>query len=64
MYLYKTILSAIRSQHKIALVVASSGLAVLLLLGGRTAHSKFHIPIKLTEDQLVKLNLELIQLNC
>ncbi|KAL4619659.1 hypothetical protein ACB092_06G096000 [Castanea dentata] len=44
-YLYRTILSGIRSKGKIALVVASSGIAALLLSGGRTAHSRFHIPI-------------------
>ena len=32
-YLYKTILSAIRSERKIALTVASSGIAALLLPG-------------------------------
>ncbi|GKV14803.1 hypothetical protein SLEP1_g25620 [Rubroshorea leprosula] len=38
-FLYKTILSRLRSERKIALAVASSGIASLLLLGGRTAHS-------------------------
>jgi len=37
--------SALRSQRKIVLTVASSGIASLLLLGGRTTHSKFKIPV-------------------
>uniref|UniRef100_A0A2N9FJU1 ATP-dependent DNA helicase n=1 Tax=Fagus sylvatica TaxID=28930 RepID=A0A2N9FJU1_FAGSY len=49
-YLYRTILSAIRSEGKIALAVASSGIAALLLPGGRTAHSRFHIPINVNDD--------------
>src|SRR6266508_5322460 len=31
--------------HQIALAVASSGIAALLFRGGRTAHSRFKIPI-------------------
>ena len=32
--------------------VASSGIASLLLAGGRTTHSRFRIPINLTEDSM------------
>ncbi|KAL0021665.1 hypothetical protein WJX77_008631 [Trebouxia sp. C0004] len=39
-FLYRLLLSHVRSQGKIALAVASSGLAALLLPGGRTAHSR------------------------
>ncbi|CAN1790705.1 ATP-dependent DNA helicase PIF1 [Linum perenne] len=45
-YLYNCIISKIRSEHKIALVVASSGIAATLLPGGVTAHSRFKIPIE------------------
>ncbi|GJZ85611.1 reverse transcriptase domain-containing protein [Tanacetum coccineum] len=38
-FLYKTIISRLRSEWKIILAVASSGIASLLLLAGRTAHS-------------------------
>ena len=38
-----TILKKLRSQKRIALVVASSGIATTLLDGGRTAHSRFKI---------------------
>ncbi|GBC01666.1 hypothetical protein RclHR1_04290002 [Rhizophagus clarus] len=42
--------------HKIALAVASSGIAALLLDGGRTAHSRFKIPIPLTESSLLNIS--------
>ncbi|XP_076938472.1 uncharacterized protein LOC143606663 [Bidens hawaiensis] len=49
-YLWKTLSASIRSKGEIVLNVASSGIASLLLEGGRTAHSRFLIPINLTED--------------
>ncbi|CAN7057256.1 unnamed protein product, partial [Brassica rapa subsp. trilocularis] len=39
-FLYQTIISRLRSEKKIVLPVASSGIAALLLPGGRTAHSR------------------------
>ena len=39
------ILANIRSQQKIVLAVASSGIAANLLDGGRTAHSTFKLPL-------------------
>ncbi|XP_050256589.1 uncharacterized protein LOC126702031 [Quercus robur] len=49
-YLWKTLIACLRSQGKIVLAVASSGIAALLLPGGRTAHSRFQIPIIVTEE--------------
>jgi hypothetical protein len=49
-YLWKAITTKLRSEGKIVLAVASSGIAALLLQGGRTAHSRFHIPLILTEQ--------------
>ncbi|XP_076944804.1 uncharacterized protein LOC143615592 [Bidens hawaiensis] len=49
-FLWKTLLASIRSKRKIVLNVASSGIASLLLEGGRTAHYRFLIPINLTDD--------------
>ncbi|GJX04080.1 DNA helicase PIF1, ATP-dependent, partial [Tanacetum coccineum] len=49
-YLYKTMSVALRSKGEIVLNVASSGIATLLLEGGRTAHSRFAIPINVVED--------------
>jgi ATP-dependent DNA helicase PIF1 len=44
-FMWRTLSSALRSKCKIVLAVASSGIASLLLPGGRTAHSKFKIPV-------------------
>ena len=44
-YLWRALISHLRSENKFVLVVASSGIASLLLPDGRTAHSKFKIPI-------------------
>ena len=44
-FLYGCMLSSVRAGGGIALSVASSGIAALLLEGGRTAHSRFKIPV-------------------
>ena len=44
-FLYNTVLSSIRAENEISLAVASSGIAALLLEGGRTAHSRLKIPV-------------------
>lgn len=49
-FLLNTILARVRSQAQIAIAVASSGIASLLLTGGRTAHSRFNIPRDLHEQ--------------
>jgi hypothetical protein len=50
-FLYKTLCHRVRSNGWIVLCVASSGIAALLLPGGRTAHSTFSIPVEtLCED--------------
>ena len=48
-FVANTIAAAVRAQGKIALCMASSGIAALLLDGGRTAHSTFKIPIEIDE---------------
>lgn len=48
-YLWKTLITKLRSESKIVLPVASSGIAATLMPGGRTAHSRFKIPIVLDE---------------
>lgn len=49
-FLYQAILAKVRGNGHIALAVASSGIAALLLTGGRTAHSRFKIPLNLSTD--------------
>ncbi|KAL5704116.1 hypothetical protein ACHQM5_022589 [Ranunculus cassubicifolius] len=44
-FLYNTIATQHRSEGKIVVMVASSGIASLLLNGGRTTHSTFKIPL-------------------
>lgn len=48
-FLWHVIISKIRSESRIVLAVASSGIASLLLPGGRTAHSRFKIPLLFDE---------------
>ena len=49
MFLYITLLSTVRSQGNIALAMASSGKAALLLQGGRTVHYRMKVFIHLNE---------------
>ncbi|CAB3235853.1 unnamed protein product [Arctia plantaginis] len=44
-FITNLILAKVRSQGKLALAVASSGIAATLLAGGRTAHSTFKLPL-------------------
>ncbi|XP_010446027.1 PREDICTED: uncharacterized protein LOC104728793 [Camelina sativa] len=55
-YVYKTIISRLRSQGKIVLPVASSGIAAILLPNSRTAHSRFKIPIDLHQDSICNIS--------
>ncbi|KAK9055483.1 hypothetical protein SSX86_026566 [Deinandra increscens subsp. villosa] len=48
-FLWKTIIAHVRSKGDVVLAVAASGIASLLLPNGRTAHSRFRIPIDLTD---------------
>ncbi|XP_071719168.1 uncharacterized protein [Rutidosis leptorrhynchoides] len=63
-FLWKTLSTAIRSLGKIVFNVASSGIASLLLSGGRTAHSRFIIPININEDSIcsIEINSQLAEL--
>ncbi|XP_051113164.1 uncharacterized protein LOC127239177 [Andrographis paniculata] len=56
-YLWKTIIAKFRSQRKIVLSVASSGIVALLLPSGRTAHSHFKIPIELDDSSHCSINV-------
>ncbi|XP_044396285.1 ATP-dependent DNA helicase pif1 isoform X1 [Triticum aestivum] len=49
-FLWKAITTKLRSEGKIVIAVASSDIAALLLQGGRPAHSRFHIPLKITNE--------------
>lgn len=51
------LLASVRTRGGIALAVASSGIAATLLRNGRTAHSRFKIPIKLHEASKSSIRL-------
>jgi Rad3-related DNA helicase len=48
-YLYRALLATIHSQNKIAVATATSGVAASIMPGGRTAHSRFKIPLTLDD---------------
>ncbi|XP_057720223.1 uncharacterized protein LOC130934697 [Arachis stenosperma] len=54
-FLYRVLSARLRSEKKIVINVASSGIASLLLPGGKTAHSMFNIPVELTEDTVCRI---------
>ncbi|XP_025665010.1 uncharacterized protein [Arachis hypogaea] len=54
-FLYRVLSARLRSEKKIVINVASSGIASLLLPGGKTAHSMFNIPVDLTEDTVCQI---------
>nr|XP_009795470.1 PREDICTED: uncharacterized protein LOC104242160 isoform X2 [Nicotiana sylvestris] len=49
-FLYRALLATVRSMGYIALATATSGVAASILSGGRTAHSRFKIPIDIDEN--------------
>lgn len=51
-FTYKALCYALRAQSKIVLCVASSGIAALLLPGGRTSHSRFKIPLEIDSQSI------------
>jgi len=54
-FLCNTIAAKVRRRGQVALCVASSGIAALLLDGGRTSHSYFKIPLLIHEDSMAGL---------
>ena len=55
-FIWKTLASSLRANNKIVIMVASSGIASLLLPRGRTAHSKFKIPVPIFEDSTCNIH--------
>ncbi|XP_019236500.1 PREDICTED: ATP-dependent DNA helicase PIF7-like [Nicotiana attenuata] len=49
-FLYRALLATVRSKGFIALATTSSGVAASILPGGRTAHSRFKIPIDIDQN--------------
>ena len=55
-FVCNTIAAAVRAQGKIVLCVASSGIASLLLEGGKTAHSTFKIPLQVNDTSFCNIS--------
>ncbi|KAL3848720.1 hypothetical protein ACJIZ3_010602 [Penstemon smallii] len=55
-FLYRALLANVRSAGGIALAVASSGVAASLLPGGRTAHSRFKLPLHHEDKPMGKIS--------
>ncbi|PIA41886.1 hypothetical protein AQUCO_02100011v1 [Aquilegia coerulea] len=51
-FVYNTIADTLRSEGHIVIMVASSGIASLLLTGGRTTHFVFKIPFEVLDDSV------------
>ncbi|PWZ34005.1 hypothetical protein Zm00014a_020355 [Zea mays] len=51
-YLYRVLLATLRSQGKIAVATATSGVAASIMPGGRTAHSRFKIPLTIDDGSV------------
>jgi ATP-dependent DNA helicase PIF1 len=56
-FVINLLLAKIRQQSKIAIAVASSGIAATLLQGGRTAHSTLKLPLNLTQCEAPLCNI-------
>ncbi|CAK8540364.1 unnamed protein product [Lathyrus sativus] len=54
-FLYQTIMVNLRRNNEIVLATTSSGIAATLLPGGRTAHSRFGIPIDIEPHSICKI---------
>jgi hypothetical protein len=48
-FLYRALLATVRGQKKIAVATATSGVAASIMPGGRTAHSRFKIPLSIDD---------------
>jgi len=57
-FVYKVLLALVRRDGHVAIGVASSHIATLLLEGGRTAHSIFKIPIALGRDSMCSIPVQ------
>ncbi|KAG5552623.1 hypothetical protein RHGRI_010644 [Rhododendron griersonianum] len=60
-FLYNTVATKCRSLGHIVVCVASSGIASLLLIGGRTAHSTFSIPLDVLENSFCSFSKQSLQ---
>nr|XP_027120764.1 ATP-dependent DNA helicase PIF1-like [Coffea arabica] len=57
-FIYRALLAHLRGRKMIALATATSGVAAALLAGGRTAHSRFKIPINANEASFCNVTVQ------
>jgi len=55
-FIWRTLTSSLRAENQILIIVASSGIASLLLPGGITAHSRFKILVPIFEDSTCNIH--------
>jgi hypothetical protein len=55
-FLYRCLIATIRSEGLIIVATTTSGIAASIMPGGRTAHSVFKIPIKISDDIICKFS--------
>ncbi len=58
-FVWTMLMSHLQGQGKIVLAVASSGITSLLLLGGKTAHSRFKILIDLHDESTCNITQQM-----
>ena len=49
-YIWRTLANSLKAKNQIVIMVASSGIASLLLPRGRITHSKFKVPVPIFKD--------------
>jgi ATP-dependent DNA helicase PIF1 len=59
MFVESLLMAHVRSQGQVALAVASSGIASILLEGGRTSHSRFKILLDVHSETICSISTQL-----
>ncbi|XP_075087995.1 uncharacterized protein LOC142169948 [Nicotiana tabacum] len=57
-FLYRALLANVRSRGMIALATTTSGVAAIILPRGRTAHSRFDIPLQTSETTITNMSTQ------
>jgi hypothetical protein len=57
-FIYSVLLASIQWDRHVAIGVTSSGITTLLLVGGRTSHSVFKIPIAIGKDSMCLIPMQ------
>ena len=63
-FLYRALLAKLRSQDKLAVATATSGVTAAIMPGGRMAHSHFKIPLTLQEGDCCSFTNRVVLPSC